>query len=309
MSAGPGSFGGRANPSGEGSSMPAMPSVSDHADTRAAAVGPGAAVGPIAFAVLKALLNVVVPAVVVILVWTGFLALFHLDPFVAKSPHQVWSYLFADSGDAQHRAHIAANLARTLLDAGTGFAAGLAAAVAMALLFVLVRGAEETILPIAVVIRSLPLAAMTPLVALIFGRGLLGTTVICGIVVYFPALVLFAQGLRSAPATSADLCRAYGAGQWTITRKVLIPSALPSLFAGARVGVPGALVGAMLAEWLATGKGLGYAMLQDTNTFEYTDLWASVAVLTTVSVALYGAVTILQTLVLRRFADSGARHS
>jgi ABC-type nitrate/sulfonate/bicarbonate transport system permease component len=152
-----------------------------------------------------------------------------------------------------------------------------------------------------VVIRSIPLVAMTPLITLIFGRGLVATTVICGIVVYFPALVILAQGLRSGPRLTAELCRAYGAGSWTIARKVLIPSALPSLFASARVGVPAALIGAMLAEWLATGQGLGYAMLQDPNTFEYTDLWASVAVLTFVSIIAYNTVAGLEALVMARF--------
>jgi ABC-type nitrate/sulfonate/bicarbonate transport system permease component len=79
------------------------------------------------------------------------------------------------------------------------------------------------------------------------------------------------------------------------------PGSLPSLFASARVGVPSALIGAMLAEWLATGKGLGYAMLLDPNSFDYSALWASVAVLTFVSIVIYNAVAGLEAVVLARF--------
>jgi ABC-type nitrate/sulfonate/bicarbonate transport system permease component len=250
---------------------------------------------------LSALIGLATPLVLVVLLWIGFLKAFSLDPLVAKSPSDVWTYLVSGADAAAHRDHVGSGLMRTLIDAGVGFAAGLAAAVAMALVFVLVRGVEQTLLPIAVVIRSIPLVAMTPLITLVFGRGLASTTVICGIVVYFPALVILAGGLRSGPRPAVELCRAYGGGSWTVARKVLIPAALPSLFAGARVGVPGALIGAMLAEWLATGQGLGYAMLKDPNTFDYTDLWASVAVLTFASIIVYNLVAGLEALVLARF--------
>jgi ABC-type nitrate/sulfonate/bicarbonate transport system permease component len=174
----------------------------------------------------------------------------------------------------------------------------------VALLFVLVRSVEQSLLPLAVVVRSVPLVAMTPLISLVFGRGLMATTVISGLVVFFPALVTMVFGLRSASRQAADLCRAYGAGDWTIARKVMLPSSVPAFFASARVGVPGALIGAMLAEWLATGKGLGYAMLQDSSTFEYDHLWASVAVLTTVSALAYNIIATVETLALARFAPN-----
>jgi len=157
-------------------------------------------------------------------------------------------------------------------------------------------------LPLAVLVRSVPLVAMTPVLTLVFGRGVLGTMVISGIVVFFPALVTMTFGLRSASRQSADLCRAYGGGTWTVARKVMLPSALPALFASARVAVPGAVIGAMLAEWLATGKGMGYGMLQDANAFNYVDIWASVALLTGVSVLLYNIIAIAESAVLARFS-------
>ena len=68
--------------------------------------------------------------------------------------------------------------------------------------------------------------------------------------------------LRAVPRESLDLMRAYGASRRTTLRKVQFPSALPALFASLRIAAPLALIGALLAEWLATGKGLGYLMLQ-----------------------------------------------
>ena len=80
-----------------------------------------------------------------------------------------------------------------------------------ALVFNLAPSTEATFMPIAIVLRSVPLVAMTPLIILIFGRGLLGVTVIAGIVTFFPVLVNVSLALRSAPQAAIDLCHAYGA--------------------------------------------------------------------------------------------------
>jgi ABC-type nitrate/sulfonate/bicarbonate transport system permease component len=251
--------------------------------------------------------NAVVTLVVLIGLWWAFVAALNLDPLIAKTPADVFTYLLhgpaADSG-AQP---VWGGLGRTLLDALYGFAAGLIAAVAVALSFVLSRIIAGMLLPLAVLVRSVPLVAMTPVLTLVFGRGIVATTVIAGIVVFFPALVTMTFGLRSASRQSADLVRAYGGGTWTVARKIMLPSSLPALFASARIAVPGAVIGAMLAEWLATGVGMGYGMLQDANSFNYVDIWASAALLTGVSVLLYNMVAVAESVVLARFSLRDAR--
>lgn len=251
--------------------------------------------------------NAFVTLAVLVGLWWAFVAAFKLDPLIAKTPADVFTYLLhgpvADSG-AQP---VWGGLGRTLLDALYGFVAGLIAAVAVALSFVLSRIIAGMLLPLAVLVRSVPLVAMTPVLTLVFGRGIVATTVIAGIVVFFPALVTMTFGLRSASRQSADLVRAYGGGTWTVARKVMLPSSLPALFASARIAVPGAVIGAMLAEWLATGVGMGYGMLQDANSFNYVDIWASAALLTGVSVLLYNLVAVAESAVLTRFSMGGAR--
>jgi ABC-type nitrate/sulfonate/bicarbonate transport system permease component len=256
---------------------------------------------------VRPVFNAVVTLVVLIGLWWAFVAAFNLDPLIAKTPADVFTYLLhgpAANSDAQP---VWGGLGRTLLDALYGFVAGLIAAVAVALSFVLSRIIAGMLLPLAVLVRSVPLVAMTPVLTLVFGRGIVATTVIAGIVVFFPALVTMTFGLRSASRQSADLVRAYGGGTWTVARKVMLPSSLPALFASARIAVPGAVIGAMLAEWLATGVGMGYGMLQDANSFNYVDIWASAALLTGVSVVLYNLVAVAESAVLARFSLSGAR--
>jgi ABC-type nitrate/sulfonate/bicarbonate transport system permease component len=251
---------------------------------------------------LRPLLNAVITLVVIIGLWAAFLKVAGVDPLIAKNPVNVWDYLVSGSGAGSGGASVWGGLGKTLSDASFGFVFGLLAAIAVALSFVLSRIIAGMLLPLAVLVRSVPLVAMTPVLTLVFGRGLVAVTVISGIVVFFPALVTMTFGLRSASRQSADLVRAYGGGTWTVARKVMLPSSVPALFASARIAVPGAVIGAMLAEWLATGQGMGYGMLQDANSFNYVDIWASAALLTGVSVLLYNLIAIAESAILVRFS-------
>src|SRR4051794_41464975 len=98
-------------------------------------------------------------------------------------------------------------------------------------------------MPVAITLRSVPLVAMTPLIALIFGRGYLGVTAVVSIVTFFPTLVNVAIGLRSAPALACDLVRVSGGGALMVMRKVRLPYAGPAFFASARIAAPAAIGG------------------------------------------------------------------
>jgi ABC-type nitrate/sulfonate/bicarbonate transport system permease component len=256
---------------------------------------------------IRAAASGAIAVVVVIGLWFAFLHTFHIDPLVAKSPADVWRYLTTGGPSDEPASQVWHGLGRTLTDSAVGFAAGLIAAATTAVVFVLLKPVEQALMPMAIVLRSVPLVTMTPLLTLIFGRALLATTVITGIVVFFPALVTIGFGLRSTSRQAADLVRAYGGGGLAVTRKVMLPSALPAIFASARVSIPGALVGATLAEYLATGKGLGYLMLIDVQQFDYDQLWSAVVVLTAITVLIYYAVGAIETLVLSRFGPTPGR--
>jgi ABC-type nitrate/sulfonate/bicarbonate transport system permease component len=167
---------------------------------------------------------------------------------------------------------------------------------------VLRRVVQQTFMPVALMLRAVPLVALVPLLTLIFGRDILAVTVIGGIVCFFPALVNIMHGLRSTPRSSLDLMASYGASKLTTLRKVLIPSALPSIFASLRINVPASIIGALLAEWLATGKGSGAEMLTVVNTFDYGELWSAVVLVTLVSIVIYSLVSALEAAVLGRYA-------
>jgi len=252
----------------------------------------------------RALLSTTVAAVVVLGAWELFLKAFHVNHFIGKGPLDVWRYLFTSAHAASHRSAVFRESLITLRDAAFGLVAGTVAAVLCALAFNLSRPIERTLMPLAMVLRSVPLVAMTPLIVLIFGRDLKTITIIAGIVTFFPTLVNVTLALRWTPRDSLDLCRAYGASPIVTLWKVQVPSALPALLASLRIAAPLALVGALLAEWLATGKGLGYSILEVGALSDYNGLWSRVALVTLYSFALYKVIGAVERVVLARFAPS-----
>ena len=266
----------------------------------------GASSGAAQWALRRAGLTVLSFGVIVGL-WVAFIRVFHLDPFFAKTPVQVLRDLVAGPAALENRRTLGAALAVTLEDAAAGFAVGTAAAALVAVLFIVYARLERAFMPVAIALRSVPVIAMTPLLVLLFGRGIAGTTAITAIITFFPTLVNVMQGLRSASPQAVEVLRLYAASPWTVVWKVRIPSALPSVFAAARISVLGSILGAIVAEWLATGRGLGYLMITARAQFQFTMLWAAGILVTVVSVVLYGALTWVEAPVLRRYAPSQTR--
>jgi ABC-type nitrate/sulfonate/bicarbonate transport system permease component len=251
-------------------------------------------------AVARSLLTFGLTMVVVVALWIGVIELFGISSYVAKGPLDVWEYLVTDPDAAEHRSRLSGALGVSLADAFIGFVAGLVVALLGAIAFRLSRGVEHALMPIAMLLRSVPLVAMAPLIILVLGRDVATVAVVAGIVVLFPALVNIVFGLHSATPESLDVVTVYGGNAWTALRTVALPASLPSFWAAVRISVPGALTGALLAEWLATGDGIGSMIQTAYSQVQFSLVWSSVVVVTAVSLVLYNVVQVVETVVLTR---------
>ena len=252
--------------------------------------------------VYESLFNTGISLVVVVLLW--MLALWALDvtPYIGKGPLEVFTWLFLDEKSLENQQLVQAALGQTLFDASIGFAFGLFFATLVSVVFTMSKSLEQALMPIAMLLRSVPLIAMAPILILIFGREQATVAVMGAIVVLFPALVNIVFGLRSASAAMIDVATVYGANKLAALRYVAFPSSLPSFFAAVKISVPGAITGALLVEWLATGQGIGYGIISAVGRAKTNEVWAYVVVITVVSILLYNLVGLLEGYVLKRFA-------
>jgi ABC-type nitrate/sulfonate/bicarbonate transport system permease component len=262
----------------------------------------GAIARRVAWGVVRSLGTFVLVTALLLSLWIGFLEVFDVNSYVGKTPTQVWDWVTDPVAGAERRDELWEATKETLVESGLGFVTGLAAAVVAAVAFVLSRPLERAVMPIALALRSVPIVAMVPLLAYIFGRELVGSLVIVSIIVWFPALVLVANGLRSVRPEALDLLRAYDAGPFAQLVKVRLPSAIPSLVASAKVCAPLAILGSLLNGWLSTGTGLGALMSLSTITAEFAKLWAAVVIVTVVSVLFAAVVSALEQVTLARWA-------
>ena len=246
------------------------------------------------------LLTFVLTLVAVGVLWVGALWLFNVSPYVGKGPIDVYNFLFTVPAAEANREQLFSQLWVTIGHSAVGFFAGLVVALIVAAIFQLSKGAEHALMPLAMLLRSVPLVAMAPVIILIFGRDFVTVAVIGGIVVLFPALVNIAFGLKSASPQMNDLISVYGGSSWTALRKVAMPSALPSLLAAVRISVPGAITGALLAEWLAVGGGIGGAIGGYTAAAQFSALWTAVVLVTVTALVLYNLVQLFEAVVLAR---------
>ncbi|MGE0006407.1 MAG: ABC transporter permease [Parvibaculaceae bacterium] len=241
-----------------------------------------------------------------LVLWWAFIRGLGVPEMIGKTPWGVIDYLFFSSVSPQAQARLVAAMAQTLPITVIGMCAGLAAAFALAVSSRVLPDFTGALMPVALFSQTMPLIATIPLFVLLLGRGWLVTLVITISVTFFPAFITLAQGMRMTPRAALDLPKAYGAGVWTELRLVGIPSALPYLFAAARLTVPRALLGVMIAEWLATGKGLGNLLNQSRGYLDYGMIWTVAALSVVLSVALYQTVVLVERRVL---ADRGMRGS
>jgi ABC-type nitrate/sulfonate/bicarbonate transport system permease component len=277
-----------------------MTTTSTPAPTPVAAAASTSVSRSVGTAIARALGLGLITVVIVVLVWQALLSILGVSPFIAKGPLDVFNWLFTLPAANENRQLIWGNLQITLADAFIGFVAGLVAALVLATLFALSKGVEHALMPIAMLLRSVPLVALAPIIILIVGRGPAVAAVMGGIVVLFPALVNIAFGLRSASPLITDVITVYGGSPFTVLRKVALPSSIGAFFAAVKISIPGAITGALLAEWLATGRGLGGAIVAAVAQSKNFEVWASVVVITAVSLLLYGLAQLVETLVLRR---------
>ena len=157
-------------------------------------------------------------------------------------------------------------------------------------------------MPAALFLQTMPLVALAPIIVLLFGRGIATTLIVTVTVTFFPGLHHHRPGSVAGTAGLAlDLLAVYGASRWQKLLLVSLPMCLPHICAPPRLVAPAALLGVMIAEWLATGYGLGNLLNEARGELDYGMIWAVAFVAVAVSVGFYQLVRLIETRLLRAF--------
>jgi ABC-type nitrate/sulfonate/bicarbonate transport system permease component len=196
----------------------------------------------------------------------------------------------------ENRAALADNTLPTIRATLAGFAFSLVAAFILSALVDFLAPLRRALFPLLIASQTLPLVAIAPLVVLWFGFGLLPKILLVALVTFFPMMVALVEGYAATSTEISQLLAAMGAGRWRIFWLARLPSALPYFFAGLRISITYAVVGAIFAEYAGAAKGLGIYMLSAKNNFRPDLVLAAVAVSSALTLLLFGLAVLVQRL-------------
>ena len=181
----------------------------------------------------------------------------------------------------------------------------------MAVLMTESRTAYSFGYPLVVGLQTVPKIAVAPLLVVVLGFGILPKVIVVVLVAFFPIVVNAIAGFRTVDPDMHNLGRILGFGRVKFFMRISLPQALPAIFAGLKVAMTLALIGAIVAEFVGADKGLGYLLLSASARMDSTLSFSALIALTLLGLALYAAVALLEWLVVpwRRETDTEARGS
>jgi NitT/TauT family transport system permease protein len=227
-----------------------------------------------------------------IALWEGAVDLFKIKPFLLPPPSSVLA-AFIDN-PAYFTTHTWVTLYETLL----GFALAVVIGVVAAVAIVSSRFLEETLYVFLTILNGIPKVAIAPLFVVWMGTGIEPKVAIAAMVAVFVIVIDLVLGLKSVDPEMLDLAKSMKATTLQTLVRIRFPSALPNLFAGMKVGVTLALIGAVVGEFIASRRGLGNVILAAQGQFDMPTMFVGVVILTIMGTVLFFAVDVLERVAL-----------
>ena len=242
----------------------------------------------------RAIAIILIVHLAVLVLWQVSVDVFQVPKFILPSP------LAAAATLASTKYAWLSNLAVTASEILGGFCLGALVGVMLAVLFTWSPLSSLLLLPLFITLNMIPKVAMGPLIIVWFSYGIFPNILIAFSICFFPILLTTARGLSEVEPDLLDLVKSLRGSRWTLFRKIQLPGALPYVFSGMKVGAILAVAGAIVGEFIASDRGLGYLMIQVQSSLDTPAMVMAVVLLTLLGVALYGLVLGLERLFVVR---------
>lgn len=227
-------------------------------------------------------------AVVLIGAWQILVPLSGLSEFVLPTPLAIAKRIVNDLPLLSAHTYV------TLLEVIFGFTLGALIGIPLALSIFYSRAFERAIYPILVGLQTVPKVSLAPILVLYLGYGWAPKIVLAFMISFFPIVISTVVGLQSLDKNLVNLVRSMGANEWQTFFKLRLPAALPNIFAGFKVAISLAVIGAVIGEYVAAERGLGYLQLQANSQFDTTLNFATVVTISALGVMLYFVIDIIE---------------
>jgi NitT/TauT family transport system permease protein len=261
---------------------------------------------PVTGGVTSRVARIVVPVIIGIVflgVWEFLVHWLEVPKFVLPPPSKILDALLTDY------ATLAASMWKTLQITIAAFFVALVLGVTGAILFTQSRLFEISLFPYAVVLQVTPIVSIAPFILIWVGldhteRALL---ILATIVAFFPILSNTTLGMKSVDHNLLNLFDLYHASRWQRLRYLQLPSAMPYLLGGMKISGGLALIGTVVAEFVAgsgTGTGLAWRIIESSNRLNIPRMFAALLLLSSLGVIIFFGLSAVETLLLRKWHES-----
>lgn len=223
-------------------------------------------------------------ALAVLAVWEAAVRLFDVPNYLLPAPTAILADL------SRRWPRILGGAWVTGLEILGGFAMAVVISLPLATGIAFSAWMARTIYPLIVAFQVVPKIAIAPIFVIWFGIGWISKLTLVFLLCFFPMLVNNVAGFRGINPEIMDFARSTGANAWRLFWRIRLPSALPSIFTGLRIGAVNAVTGAVVAEFIASDRGLGYLLLEYNGNLLASAVFATVFVLSAIGLAIYYAV-------------------
>lgn len=218
--------------------------------------------------------------VVLAFVWQAAVMFLALPRYLLPTPLEVLAVFARQPGFLLEQSLV------TVAEMLAGLAAGTAFGVAMAIGLAALPRIAKLVWPFVLVLQSFPVFVIAPLLVLWFGFGMASKIVMAAIIIFFPVVSAFSDGLSRTDAQILDAVALTNASHWQALWLVRLPLALPGLVTGLRVAAPLAPLGAVVGEWVGASAGLGFVIVQANARMQTDVVFAAMAILAVLAVLL-----------------------
>jgi NitT/TauT family transport system permease protein len=214
--------------------------------------------------------------------WSG------VKEYLLPAPSKVWTEFW------KRHDIVAGGAWVTTKEILAGYALAVVVSIPLALAVAYSRFMEQAVYPVIVFLQIIPKIAIAPLFIIWFGFGFTPKLLLVFLLSFFPIVVSSIAGFKSADRDVMDFARTTGAGGLRMFLKIQLPQALPHIFTGLKVGAALAATAAVVAEFVASDRGLGYLLLQYNGQLETPMVFATIVVLSLIGLAVYYAVEVIE---------------
>jgi|ERR1041384_768519 NitT/TauT family transport system permease protein len=248
---------------------------------------------------MKSVTNYALPVIfgtIVIAAWHAICTFFRLPDYLIPTPAAVLRVVVYDFG------YLLDNSRVTILEAVLGLLMALTFGFVSGVIFANVWSVRKMVLPYFIASQAVPIVAVAPLFILWFGNGLASKVCMAALIGFFPMTVNTSKGLISVDPRQIDLFRINAASQWQIFEKLRLPASVGYVMSGMRVSAALAMIGAIVAEYAGSDRGIGYLIMQATYRLDTPLLFAAILFSVVGGLLIFGAVVFVDRMFFAKYS-------